>query len=56
MDSHNYGFKFNEIIFFIDISDFYDDNVSYKLNKDLTISEVDFKNKGLKLKLFISLL
>ena len=47
------GFKFNEIIFFIDISDFYDDNVSYKLNKDLTISEVDFKNKGLKRRKFL---
>ena len=40
------GFKFNEIIFFIDISDLYDDNVNYKLNEDLTISEIDFKNKG----------
>ena len=47
------GFKFKEIIFFIDISDFYDDNVSYKLNKDLTISEIDFKNKGLKRRNFL---
>ena len=47
------GFKFNEIIFFIDISDLYDDNVNYKLNEDLTISEIDFKNKGLKRRKFL---
>ena len=47
------GFKFKEIIFFIDISDFYDDNVTYKLNKNLTISEIDFKNKGLKRRQFL---
>ncbi len=47
------GFKFREIIFFIDISDLYDDNVNYKLNNDLTISEIDFKNKGLKRRRFL---
>ncbi len=47
------GFKFKEIVFFIDISDLYDDNVSYKLNEDLTISEIDFKNKGLKRRKFL---
>ena len=47
------GFKFKEIIFFIDISDLYDDNVNYKLNEDLTISEIDFKNKGLKRRKFL---
>ena len=47
------GFKFKEIIFFVDISDLYDDNVSYKLNEDLTISEIDFKKKGLKRRKFL---
>ena len=47
------GFKFKEIIFFIDISDLYDDNVNYKLNENLTISEIDFKNKGLKRRKFL---
>ena len=47
------GFKFKEIIFFIDISDLYDDNVSYKLNEDLTISEIDFKKKDLKRRKFL---
>ena len=47
------GFNFKEIIFFIDISDLYDDSVNYQLNEDLTISEIDFKNEGLKRRKFL---
>jgi hypothetical protein len=44
----NNNFKFKHIIFFIDISDFYDDNISYSLNKDNTVGEQNAKEKGLK--------
>ena len=47
------NFKFNEIIFFIDISDLYDDDVDYKLNNDKTISEKDLKGKNLKRRKFL---
>ena len=47
------GFKFNHIIFFIDISDLYDDSVFYRLNDDGTISERDEKEKGLKRRKFL---
>ena len=44
--SQNYYFK--HIIFFIDISDLYDDDVRYKLNDDNSIGEKDLKGEGLK--------
>ena len=49
----NNGFKFKHIIFFIDVSDLYDDSVFYKLNEDDTISERDEKEKGLKRRKFL---
>ena len=47
------GYKFKHIIFFIDVSDLYDDSVFYKLNNDDTISERDAKEKGLKRRKFL---
>ena len=49
----NNGFKFKQIIFFIDVSDLYDDSVFYKLNDDDTISERNEKEKGLKRRKFL---
>ncbi len=42
------GFKFKHLIFFIDISDLYDDDVFYKLNDNQTVEERYFKRKDLK--------
>lgn len=47
------GYKFKHIIFFIDVSDLYDDSVFYKLNDDGTISERNEKEKGLKRRKFL---
>ena len=47
------GYKFKHIIFFIDVSDLYDDSVFYKLNNDGTISERNEKEKGLKRRKFL---
>ena len=47
------GFKFKHIIFFIDVSDLYDDSVFYKLNDDDSISERNEKEKGLKRRKFL---
>ena len=47
------GFKFNHIIFFIDISDLYDDSVSYKLSENGLVSERDVKGKGMKRRRFL---
>ena len=49
----NNGYKFKHIIFFVDISDLYDDSVFYKLNDDDTISERMEKEKGLKRRKFL---
>ena len=48
---NNYNFK--HIIFFIDISDLYDDSVLYKLNEDGTVFERYEKEKGLKRRKFL---
>ncbi len=48
---NNYNFK--HIIFFIDVSDLYDDSVFYKLNEDGTVSERYEKEKGLKRRKFL---
>ena len=47
------GFKFKHIIFFIDVSDLYDDSVFYKLNDDGSVSERNEKEKGLKRRKFL---
>ena len=44
------GFTFKHIIFFIDISDLYDDDVFYKINKDHVVEEKYYKRKDLKRK------
>jgi hypothetical protein len=49
----NNNFKFKHIIFFIDISEFYDDNMTYTLNKDNTVGEYNAKEKGLKRRKFL---
>ena len=47
------NYKFKHIIVFIDISDLYDDNTFYKLNKDFSISEKNAKEKNLKRRKFL---
>ncbi len=47
------GYKFNHLIVFIDISDLYDDNTFYMLNKNFTVSEKNAKEKKLKLRKFL---
>ena len=42
------NYKFKHIIFFIDISDLYDDSVFYKLDDNGIVSERHEKDKGLK--------
>ena len=49
----NNGFKFKHLIVFIDISDLYDDNTFYKLNRDFSVSEKNAKKKKLKLRKFL---
>ena len=46
-------FKFKHLIVFVDISDVYDDNTFYKLNKDFSISERNSKEKSLKRRKFL---
>ena len=47
------NYKFNHIVVFVDISDLYDDNTFYKLNKDFSISEKKAKEKNLKRRKFL---
>ena len=47
------GFNFKHLIVFIDVSDLYDDNTFYKLNKDFSVSEKNAKKKRLKLRKFL---
>ncbi len=47
------GFKFKHMIIFIDISDLYDDNVFYLINKDQSVSEKNAKEKNLKRRKFL---
>ena len=47
------GFKFNHVVVFIDISDFYDDTNFYTINKDLIVSEKYSKEKNLKRRKFL---
>ncbi len=44
---------FDHIILFIDVSDLYDDNVFYKLNKNFSVNVRNFDNKRLKRKKFL---
>ena len=47
------NFKFKHLIVFIDVSDVFDDNTFYKLNKDFSISERDEEEKNLKRRKFL---
>ena len=47
------NYKFKHIIFFIDISDLYDDSVFYKLSDNGIVSERNEKEKGLKRRKFL---
>ncbi len=47
------NFKFKHLIVFVDISDVFDDNTFYKLNKDFSISERNAKEKNLKRRKFL---
>jgi len=47
------GYKFEHLILFIDISDLYDDNTFYKINKDLSVTEKKAKDKNLKRRKFL---
>ena len=47
------GYKFEHLILFIDISDLYDDNTSYKINENLSVSEKNAKGKNLKRRKFL---
>ena len=46
------GYKFEHLILFVDISDLYDDNTFYKINKDLSVTEKKAKDKNLKRRKF----
>tara|TARA_B100001063_G_C16692964_1_gene518117 strand:+ start:122 stop:1243 length:1122 start_codon:yes stop_codon:yes gene_type:complete len=46
-------YKFKHLVVFIDISDLYDDNTFYKLNKDISVSEKNAKQKNLKRRKFL---
>jgi len=49
----NEGFKFNHVIIFIDISDFYDDTNFYSINEELIVSQKNSRKKSLKRKKFL---
>ena len=47
------NYKFKHLIVFIDISDVFDDNTFYKLNKNFSVSERNAKEKNLKRRKFL---
>lgn len=47
------GFEFKHVIMFIDISDLYDDNVFYKIDEDLIVTEKYYIEKNLKRRKFL---
>ena len=47
------GYKFNHVVVFIDISDFYDDTNFYSIDKNLVVSEKYSKEKNLKRRKFL---
>ena len=47
------GYFFEHVILFIDISDFYDDNVFFMLQKDYSVKVRNYKSKKLKRKKFL---
>ena len=49
----NNDYKFDHLIVFIDVSDLYDDNTFYKLNKNFSVSEKNAKKKKLKIRKFL---
>jgi len=49
----NKGYSFDHVVIPIDISDLYDDNVSYRLNKDYIVEDNYERGKKLKLRRFL---
>ena len=49
----NNGYSFDHVVIPIDISDLYDDNVSYRLNKDFTVKDNYERGEKLKLRRFL---
>lgn len=49
----NKGYKFKHVVLFIDISDLYDDNVFYTIDKNLIVSEKYAIEKNLKIRKFL---
>ena len=47
------GYKFDHVIIFIDISDFYDDTNFYSIDKDFVVKEKYSKEKNLKVRKFL---
>ncbi len=49
----NEGFKFDHVVVFIDISDFYDDINFYTIDESLKVTEKNYKKKNLKRRKFL---
>ena len=49
----NQGFKFDHVVVFIDISDFYDDINFYSIDESLKVTEKNYKKKNLKRRKFL---
>jgi len=47
------GYKFDHVVIFIDISDFYDDTNFYSIDKNLIVTEKYSKEKNLKVRKFL---
>ena len=47
------GFKFDHVVVFIDISDFYDDTNFYSIDESLKVTEKNYKKKNLKRRKFL---
>ena len=47
------GFKFDHVVVFIDISDFYDDINFYSIDESLKVTEKNYKKKNLKRRKFL---
>ena len=47
------GFKFDHVVVFIDISDFYDDTNFYSIDENLKVAEKNYKKKNLKRRKFL---
>ena len=47
------GFKFDHVVVFIDMSDFYDDTNFYSIDENLKVAEKNYKKKNLKRRKFL---